>query len=186
MPCFERFERQDAAYKESVLPDAIRRRVSIEAGVSDPWFRYVGLDGRTVSIDRFGMSAPGAKVMEALGMTQRRLSKRRDHSRNATLKRLSKKNSRAPIAFSGTSCSDGVPTVVAVGIGEDTAVPRLAQARNHAVLEFDLQRCRVIARLSWKILVHFLAASDFSYAFLSVLLEGVPFILIGILALGNH
>ena len=69
MPCFERFERQDAAYKESVLPDAIRRRVSIEAGVSDPWFRYVGLDGKTVSIDRFGMSAPGAKVMEALGMT---------------------------------------------------------------------------------------------------------------------
>ena len=69
MPCFERFERQDAAYKESVLPDAIRRRVSIEAGVSDPWFRYVGLDGRTVAIDRFGMSAPGAKVMEALGMT---------------------------------------------------------------------------------------------------------------------
>ena len=69
MPCFERFERQEAAYKESVLPDAIRRRVSIEAGVSDPWFRYVGLDGRTVSIDRFGMSAPGAKVMEALGMT---------------------------------------------------------------------------------------------------------------------
>jgi len=43
--------------------------VSIEAGVSDPWFRYVGLDGKTVSIDRFGMSAPGAKVMEALGMT---------------------------------------------------------------------------------------------------------------------
>ena len=69
MPCFERFERQDAAYKESVLPDAIRRRVSIEAGISDPWFRYVGLDGRTVAIDRFGMSAPGAKVMEALGMT---------------------------------------------------------------------------------------------------------------------
>ena len=69
MPCFERFERQDAAYKESVLPDAIRRRISIEAGVSDPWFRYVGLDGKTVSIDRFGMSAPGAKVMESLGMT---------------------------------------------------------------------------------------------------------------------
>ena len=69
MPCFERFERQDAAYKESVLPDAVRHRVSIEAGVSDPWFRYVGLDGRTVSIDRFGMSAPGSKVMEALGMT---------------------------------------------------------------------------------------------------------------------
>jgi transketolase len=52
-----------------VLPDAIRRRVSIEAGVSDPWFRYVGLDGKTVAVNRFGMSAPGAKVMEALGMT---------------------------------------------------------------------------------------------------------------------
>ena len=69
MPCFERFERQDAAYKESVLPDSVRKRVSIEAGVADPWFRFVGLDGKTVSIDRFGMSAPGAKVMETLGMT---------------------------------------------------------------------------------------------------------------------
>ena len=69
MPCFERFERQDAAYKESVLPNAVRKRVSIEAGVSDPWFRFVGLDGKAVSIERFGMSAPGGKVMEALGMT---------------------------------------------------------------------------------------------------------------------
>ena len=69
MPCFERFERQDAAYKESVLPNAARKRVSIEAGISDPWFRFVGLDGKTVAIDRFGMSAPGGKVMEVLGMT---------------------------------------------------------------------------------------------------------------------
>jgi len=69
MPCFERFERQDAAYKESVLPNAVRKRVSIEAGVSDPWFRFVGLDGKTVAVDRFGLSAPGPKVMETLGMT---------------------------------------------------------------------------------------------------------------------
>lgn len=69
MPCFERFERQDAAYKESVLPKVCRKRVSIEAGVSDPWFRYVGLDGKTVAINRFGLSAPGGKVMEELGMT---------------------------------------------------------------------------------------------------------------------
>jgi transketolase len=69
MPCFERFERQDEDYKESVLPNAVRNRVSIEAGISDPWFRYVGLDGRTVAIDRFGMSAPGGKVMAELGMT---------------------------------------------------------------------------------------------------------------------
>jgi transketolase len=69
MPCFERFERQPAAYRESVLPASCRRRVSIEAGVSDPWFRYVGLDGRTVAIDRFGLSAPGSIVMEQLGIT---------------------------------------------------------------------------------------------------------------------
>ena len=69
MPCFERFERQDAAYRESVLPNGVRKRVSIEAGIADPWFRFVGLDGKAVAIDRFGMSAPGAKVMETLGMT---------------------------------------------------------------------------------------------------------------------
>jgi transketolase len=69
MPCFERFERQTAEYKESVLPKSCRKRVSIEAGISDPWFRYVGLDGKAVAIDRFGLSAPGNIVMEQLGMT---------------------------------------------------------------------------------------------------------------------
>lgn len=69
LPCFERFESQSEEYKESVLPKAVRKRVSIEAGISDPWFRYVGLDGKTVGIDRFGMSAPGNIVMELLGMT---------------------------------------------------------------------------------------------------------------------
>ena len=69
MPCFERFESQTAEYKEAVLPKACRKRVSIEAGISDPWFRYVGLDGKTVAIDRFGLSAPGNIVMEQLGIT---------------------------------------------------------------------------------------------------------------------
>jgi transketolase len=69
MPCFERFEAQSADYKESVLPKSCRKRVSIEAGISDPWFRYVGLDGKTVAIDRFGLSAPGNIVMEQLGIT---------------------------------------------------------------------------------------------------------------------
>ena len=69
MPCMERFERQDAAYREEVLPSTCRKRVSIEAGISDPWFRYVGLDGKTVAIDRFGLSAPGATVLKELGMT---------------------------------------------------------------------------------------------------------------------
>jgi transketolase len=69
MPCFERFESQSAEYKESVLPAACRKRVSIEAGVSDPWFRYVGLDGRTVAVDRFGISAPGNTAMAEFGIT---------------------------------------------------------------------------------------------------------------------
>jgi len=69
MPCMERFERQNAAYREEVLPLACRKRVSIEAGISEPWFRFVGLDGRTVAIDRFGLSAPGPTVLKELGMT---------------------------------------------------------------------------------------------------------------------
>lgn len=69
MPCFEHFLAQPAEYQEEVLPKACRKRVSIEAGVSDPWFRFVGLDGKTIAIDRFGMSAPGATVMKLLGMT---------------------------------------------------------------------------------------------------------------------
>ena len=69
IPCFERFERQSAEYQESVLPSGCRKRVSIEAGVSDPWFRYVGLDGRVVGIDRFGISAPGNIAMTEFGMT---------------------------------------------------------------------------------------------------------------------
>ncbi len=69
IPCFERFESQSEEYRESVLPKACRKRVSIEAGVSDPWFRYVGLDGISIGINRFGLSAPGPKVMEVLGIT---------------------------------------------------------------------------------------------------------------------
>jgi len=69
LPCFERFERQDEAYREEVLPSSCRKRVSIEAGVSDPWFRFVGLDGRAIGINRFGLSAPGGVVMKELGIT---------------------------------------------------------------------------------------------------------------------
>jgi len=69
MPCFERFEQQDAAYQEEVLPSACRKRVSIEAGISDPWFRFIGLDGKSIGVNRFGLSAPGATVMKELGIT---------------------------------------------------------------------------------------------------------------------
>lgn len=69
MPSFEIFDRQDASYREEVLPAGCRRRVAIEAGVSLPWFKYVGLDGTVVAVDRFGISAPGDEVMEKLSMT---------------------------------------------------------------------------------------------------------------------
>jgi transketolase len=69
VPCFARFDRQPAEYREEVLPKACRRRVAIEATVSSTWAPYVGLDGVAIGIDRFGMSAPGGEVMKALGMT---------------------------------------------------------------------------------------------------------------------
>jgi transketolase len=69
IPSFHRFDKQTQAYKDEVLPPAVRRRVAIEAGVSDLWWKYVGLDGKVIGIDRFGISAPGGKVMEVLGIT---------------------------------------------------------------------------------------------------------------------
>lgn len=69
VPSFHRFDEQPQTYKDEVLPPSCRRRVAIEAGVSALWYKYVGLDGKVVGIDRFGLSAPGGKVMEVLGMT---------------------------------------------------------------------------------------------------------------------
>ncbi len=69
MPCFSRFDRQPAAYRDEVLPRTCRKRVSIEATVTSTWAKYVGLDGVSLGIDRFGMSAPGGEVMVKLGMT---------------------------------------------------------------------------------------------------------------------
>ena len=73
MPCFSRFDRQPAEYRESVLPRSCRKRVSIEASVTSTWGKYVGLDGACVGIDRFGMSAPGSEVMKKLGITAEHL-----------------------------------------------------------------------------------------------------------------
>jgi transketolase len=69
IPCFARFDRQPAEYRNEVLPSSCRRRVAIEATVPSTWARYVGLDGVTIGIDHFGMSAPGATVMKEVGMT---------------------------------------------------------------------------------------------------------------------
>ena len=69
MPSSDVFDRQDAAYRESVLPNACRKRVAIEAGVTDFWRKYVGLDGAVVGIDRFGASAPIEALMPHFGFT---------------------------------------------------------------------------------------------------------------------
>lgn len=69
IPSFYRFDQQPQSYRDEVLPPSCRKRVAIEAGVSALWWKYVGLDGKVIGIDRFGISAPGNKVMEILGMT---------------------------------------------------------------------------------------------------------------------
>jgi transketolase len=69
LPCWERFEAQDEAYRESVLPRAVRARVAVEAGVPLGWARYAGDDGAIVGIDHFGASAPGATVLTEFGFT---------------------------------------------------------------------------------------------------------------------
>ena len=69
MPSFERFDRQSAEYRDSILPPSCRARVAVEAGVSGLWRKYVGLDGKVVGIDRFGISAPAPQVYKELGIT---------------------------------------------------------------------------------------------------------------------
>ena len=73
MPCVEVFERQDAAYREAVLPKACRKRVAIEAGVTGFWGKYVGLDGAVIGIDSFGASAPAEALFPYFGITVERL-----------------------------------------------------------------------------------------------------------------
>ncbi|GHE30160.1 transketolase [Vulcaniibacterium thermophilum] len=73
MPSTDVFDRQDADYRESVLPRAVRRRVAIEAGVSDFWAKYVGLDGAVIGIDRFGASAPAEVLFPHFGFTVERV-----------------------------------------------------------------------------------------------------------------
>lgn len=69
MPSFDLFEKQSAEYKESVLPKAVTKRVAIEAAASFGWERYVGTEGKIITIDHFGASAPGGLVLEKFGFT---------------------------------------------------------------------------------------------------------------------
>jgi len=69
MPSFARFDAQSQEYRDAILPPSCRKRVAIEAGVTGLWSKYVGLDGKVVGIDRFGLSAPGNIAMKELGIT---------------------------------------------------------------------------------------------------------------------
>ncbi|WP_086981428.1 transketolase [Vibrio aphrogenes] len=69
MPSTDAFDKQDAAYRESVLPSDVTARVAIEAGIADYWYKYVGLDGRVIGMTTFGESAPAGELFKLFGFT---------------------------------------------------------------------------------------------------------------------
>lgn len=73
MPCTERFDRQPQAYKDTILPPTCKKRIAIEAGSTGLWYHYVGLEGKVIGIDQFGLSAPGNQVLAEFGITKNHL-----------------------------------------------------------------------------------------------------------------
>lgn len=69
MPSTDVFEAQDAAYREAVLPAAVSKRVAVEAGIVDTWYKYVGLNGKVIGMTSFGESAPAEQLFEYFGIT---------------------------------------------------------------------------------------------------------------------
>jgi transketolase len=76
MPCVELFEAQTQEYRDTVLPPAVRARLAVEPGATVVWWKWVGDAGDVLGIDRFGASAPGAKVLEELGFTVENIAAR--------------------------------------------------------------------------------------------------------------
>jgi transketolase len=69
MPSTEAFDAQDAAYREAVLPPAVTRRLAVEAAATQTWWRYVGLEGRVLGLDRFGASGKAQDLFPHFGFT---------------------------------------------------------------------------------------------------------------------
>lgn len=74
-PCLELFDEQSPEYKEQVLPSKIRKRLAIEAGSAQSWYKYTGLDGKHICIDRYGDSAPASRLFEEFGFTKENIVK---------------------------------------------------------------------------------------------------------------
>jgi transketolase len=74
LPCWELFEAQDQAYRDSVLPPSVRKRVSVEVGVHLGWERWVGDEGAIIGLDHYGASAPAGTIFEKLGFTAERVA----------------------------------------------------------------------------------------------------------------
>ena len=69
MPCWEVFEAQDAEYKESIMPKAVRARLAVEAASDFGWYKYIGMDGDMICMDGFGASAPAGLLFKDFGFT---------------------------------------------------------------------------------------------------------------------
>jgi transketolase len=69
MPSWELFDAQSEEYRESVLPSSVSNRISVEAGITTGWERYIGLNGSAIGVDRFGASAPAGVIFQKLGFT---------------------------------------------------------------------------------------------------------------------
>ena len=76
MPCWELFAEQPQDYRDEVIPPDVRARLSVEAGISLGWERWIGDAGASVAVDRFGASAPGDEVLERLGFTAENVAAR--------------------------------------------------------------------------------------------------------------
>ena len=74
LPCWERFEAQDEAYRDTVLPPSVKKRVTVESGVSLGWERYAGDEGAIIGIDHFGASAPAGTIFKEFGFTEARVT----------------------------------------------------------------------------------------------------------------
>jgi transketolase len=74
MPCVEWFTAQDESYQHEVLPPAIRARVSVEAGITEPWRLFVGDAGASIGVDHFGASAAYQKIYQEFGITAERVA----------------------------------------------------------------------------------------------------------------